>query len=98
MKIDNYYISKGIFPEDVKNEYENKIFRFAHVDVDVYESAKDIVTFVWPRIISGGVMIFDDYGAMTTSGITDLINELKEYLADGIFMANMNGHGIFIKK
>jgi hypothetical protein len=35
---------------------------FAHVDVDLYQSVIDCVAFAYPRLVSGGIMIFDDYG------------------------------------
>jgi O-methyltransferase len=35
---------------------------FAHVDVDLYQSILDCVDFVYPRLVPGGVLIFDDYG------------------------------------
>lgn len=35
---------------------------FAHVDVDLYQSVTDCVEFAYPRLVSGGIMIFDDYG------------------------------------
>jgi len=35
---------------------------FAHVDVDLYQSVIDCVEFAYPRLVAGGIMIFDDYG------------------------------------
>jgi O-methyltransferase len=35
---------------------------FAHVDVDLYQSVLDCVEFAYPRLVPGGIMIFDDYG------------------------------------
>ena len=35
---------------------------FAHVDVDLYQSVLDCVEFAYPRLVAGGIMIFDDYG------------------------------------
>ena len=33
-----------------------------HVDVDIYEPSKVIFEQLWPKLMSGGVMILDDYG------------------------------------
>jgi len=33
-----------------------------HVDVDIYEPSKVIFECLWPKLVSGGVMILDDYG------------------------------------
>jgi O-methyltransferase len=35
---------------------------FAHVDVDLYQSVLDCIEFVYPRLVPGGILIFDDYG------------------------------------
>jgi O-methyltransferase len=35
---------------------------FAHVDVDLYQSVLDCIEFVYPRLVPGGIMVFDDYG------------------------------------
>ena len=36
--------------------------RLCHIDVDVYRSAKDVLEWVWERLSTGGVVVFDDYG------------------------------------
>jgi len=33
-----------------------------HVDVDIYEPSRVIFEHLWPKLVSGGVMILDDYG------------------------------------
>lgn len=40
----------------------------AHVDVDVYQSVLDCCEFIYPRLVPGGVMIFDDYGFQSCPG------------------------------
>lgn len=35
---------------------------WAHVDVDIYQSVRDCIDFIYPRLVRGGYMIFDDYG------------------------------------
>jgi len=34
---------------------------FAHIDVDIYQSAKECLEFLYPKMVAGGIMIFDDY-------------------------------------
>ncbi|MFZ0394766.1 MAG: TylF/MycF/NovP-related O-methyltransferase [Terracidiphilus sp.] len=67
-----------------------------HIDVGVYQSAKDVLHFVWPRIEFGGVVVFDDYGFETCSGIPTLIAELLTD-TDNLVIKNLNGHAIIIK-
>ncbi|MBO0728342.1 MAG: class I SAM-dependent methyltransferase [Acidimicrobiaceae bacterium] len=35
---------------------------WAHVDVDIYKSVRDCIDFIYPRLVRGGYLIFDDYG------------------------------------
>ena len=97
MNLQNVKVCKGIFPEDVVDTFMDKKYRLVHIDVDVYESAKDIFEFIWPRVVSQGMVVFDDYGFFTTKGVTRLCNELKLNITDGVFVSNLNGHATFIK-
>lgn len=97
MSIDNAVILKGVFPDDFEGKYVDKRWRFVHIDVDVYRSAKDVFEYVWPNVVPGGCVVFDDYGFETCPGITKLCNELANSVADGIFVFNLNQHGMFVK-
>jgi O-methyltransferase len=35
---------------------------WAHIDVDIYQSVRYCIAYVYPRLVPGGFMIFDDYG------------------------------------
>lgn len=92
----NYKLLKGIFPDQVRLPDADKVkLRFCHIDVDTYESAREIFNYAWPRVIPGGIIVFDDYGFWSCEGVTDLCNSLKPL--DGTFIHNLNGHGIFVK-
>ena len=68
-----------------------------HVDVDVYQSAKDIVEWALPRLPEGAKIVFDDYGFYEDAGVTRLVDELRRSLDGFVFVYNLNGHGIFIR-
>lgn len=53
-------ITEGIFPHSVHARM--KSIAFAHVDVDSYQSTYETIECLKPRMQSGGVMLFDDYG------------------------------------
>jgi O-methyltransferase len=93
--LSNYRILEGIFPDEVDLPSKCEALRLCHIDVDTYESARDVFHRVWPLIVIGGAVIFDDYGFWGCEGITKLCNEMK--LKDGTFIHNLNGHGMFIK-
>lgn len=41
---------------------------FAHVDADIYSSVKACATSIWPHLVLGGAILFDDYGFPTCPG------------------------------
>lgn len=51
----------GAIP-DTFSQVDVMRFSFVHIDVDLYQSAKDCCEFFYPRMVQGGIMIFDDYG------------------------------------
>jgi len=87
---------KGVFPEQTAAELEGPV-SLLHVDVDVYQSAKDIVEWALTRLPLGAKIVFDDYGFYESGGITRLVNELRASLHSFDFIYNLNGHGILIR-
>ena len=96
LNLTNVHIVPGTFPDETGAKLENERFRFCHIDVDVYQSAKEILNWVWPRLIPGGIIVYDDYGFATCDGITRHVEEEIEH-RDVIFIHNLNGHAILIK-
>lgn len=96
MKLNNVSLLKGIFPDDTEEFVKNKSFRFCHIDVDAFLSAKDIFEWIWGKMVVGGMVVFDDYGFMTCEGITKYVNLLKEDKSL-LFLHNINGHAVLIK-
>lgn len=92
----NAKILKGIFPEESATSIEDKKFRLCHIDVDIYQSAKDTFHWVWQRLVPGGIVIFDDFGGLLTDGVTKMVNEVAAD-KDRIFIHNLNGHGVMVK-
>ena len=95
--LDNITILQGIFPDDTGDVVSSKKIAFAHIDVDVYQSAKDVVAFMWPRLLPGGMIVFDDYGTPGTQGMKKYLDEVKD-MSDRIFISNIMGQGVLIKK
>jgi O-methyltransferase len=65
---------KGFFP-DTAGPVENSRFCLVHVDADIYQSVKDSCTFFYPRLESGGVIVFDDYGFPSCPGARKAVDE-----------------------
>jgi len=95
--LNNAVLLQGIFPEQTAGRIQDRRFRFCHIDVDVYQSAKDVCEWLWPRLVSGGLVVFDDYGMRGTEGVQRFVNEWR-VRDDLTFLYNLNGHAVFIKK
>jgi hypothetical protein len=59
-------------PDYVANHPELKI-SLLHIDVDVYEPSTVILSNLFDRVVSGGLVVFDDYG--TVAGETKAVDE-----------------------
>jgi O-methyltransferase len=87
---------RGIFPDETADTIRGPI-ALLHVDVDVYQSAKDTVDWALPRLPVGATIIFDDYGFFGCEGVTRLANQLRNDLKGFTFFYNLNGHAIFVR-
>jgi O-methyltransferase len=96
LQLDRVCILEGIFPEQCGHLVEDHRFRLCHIDVDVYDSAKDIAEWVWPRLVPGGIIVYDDYGFYSCSGVTQFVNQERSQ-PDRLVLHNLNGHAVVIK-
>jgi O-methyltransferase len=87
---------EGIFPDQTAGLITESRVRFCHIDVDVYQSAADILAWVWPRMPVGGLVVYDDYGFPRCDGITRHVDEQRP-LADRVVIHNLNGHAVVLK-
>jgi O-methyltransferase len=54
---------------------QEQAFAFVHVDADLYLSTKECLEFFYPRILPGGIMLFDDYLIPDTPGVKQAVDE-----------------------
>jgi O-methyltransferase len=92
----NAKILEGVFPEETGKSIDDEVFRFCHIDVDVYESARDVFEWVWPKLVTGGIVVFDDYGFRSCEGVTRFVNDVRSGV-DRVFIHNLNGHAVLVK-
>ena len=92
----NIILLKGIFPDETGGEIAGKKFRLCHIDVDTYLSAKDVFEYIWPFIVLGGVVVFNDYGFPNTNGITTFVNQQRGQKGKMV-LHNLNGNGLIVK-
>ena len=97
MGLQNVELLVGIFPDDTQGRLDDRRFKLVHVDVDTYTSAADVTRWIWPRLSTGGVVVYDDYGTPTTSGVRELVDEIRsEYGA--LRIHNLNQHAVLVKR
>ncbi len=92
----NYTVLEGVFPEETGHAVPEGRIALCHVDVDVYQSARDVTEWVWPRMPVGGVIVYDDYGFYGCEGVTALGTEEIER-RDRLFLHNLSGQAFLIK-
>jgi O-methyltransferase len=72
--LSNYQIIKGVMPDTFAG-LENSVISVAHIDVDQYDSVRLCLEFVYPRVVSGGWIIFDDYNCGACPGAKKAVDE-----------------------
>ncbi len=98
MKLEHIFLFKGIFPEQTASQIPaDTMFRFCHIDVDAYQSTSDVMQWVWPKMVPGGIVVIDDYGFITCNGVTQFVDEKVRGNHDSKVVHNLNGHAVVIK-
>jgi|tagenome__1003787_1003787.scaffolds.fasta_scaffold20974680_2 O-methyltransferase len=95
--VERVELLQGVFPEDTGASVSAEALRLVHIDVDVYESAADSFNWAWPRVSTGGVVVFDDYGWPATPGVARFVDEQRGK-PDRLVLHNLNGHGLIVKR
>jgi predicted O-methyltransferase YrrM len=65
---------KGWIPDRFK-EVADREFALVHIDVDLAVPTRASLEFFWPRLVEGGIAVFDDYGFLTCPGARQTIDE-----------------------
>lgn len=89
-----YY--KGWIPERFV-EVKDRTFSFVHIDVDLYQPIFDSFKFFYPRLSTGGIMVFDDYGCIQFPGAKKAIDECISQHNDDFFLPLPSGQAFLIK-
>jgi O-methyltransferase len=64
----------GLIPDTFVGLESHRV-AFAHVDVDIYKSVIDSLEFLWPRLLPGGSIVFDDYGFGDCPGARQAVDD-----------------------
>jgi hypothetical protein len=90
----NVEIVRG-FLADTLPKYADLRLKFAHVDVDMYTSTKDVNRWLLDKVEPGGFVIYDDYGFGSCEGEMKAVDEdmqsrtdyFRLYLPTGQYVA-----------
>jgi O-methyltransferase len=65
---------KGFFATTLP-QYAQHRFCFVHLDCDIYQSYRDTLTFFYPRMTSGGIILLDEYNDPPWPGCNRAVDE-----------------------
>jgi O-methyltransferase len=71
-------IRQGWIPQAFSGLEDNH-YTFVHIDVDLYQSNLDCCRYFYPRLVAGGVLLFDEYCETVAHGEKVAVDE---YFAD----------------
>jgi O-methyltransferase len=77
-------------------EVADRSFCFVHIDVDLYEPTRDSLEFFFPRLVSRGMLVCDDYGFDSCPGARRAMDEFFADKPDKIIHLPP-GQGLVIK-
>ncbi len=75
-KLNNVSLHKGLVENVLPKFFNNEKFCFAHLDLDLYVSTKQALSFIAPKMEKGGIIVFDDYSAFESPGIKKAVDEI----------------------
>lgn len=70
-------VHKGLIPKSFE-PFVDRPIAFAHLDLDLYQSTKDALEFVYHRLLPGGSIVIDDYewdGDIGCPGVKKAVDE-----------------------
>lgn len=62
---DRLFMHQGYFPDTVAG-FEERSWRFVHLDPDLYKPTLEGIRYFYPRLVSGGVLLLHDYNSFFT--------------------------------
>jgi O-methyltransferase len=95
LKLDNIRLVAGLF-KDSFISLNNERFCFAHVDCDLYESTKEALEFLLPRMSYNAIIYFDDYNSQATGEFVQ--KAISEFIDKEDIIMLSNNRAYFIVK
>lgn len=70
------YYHPGVFPQEIPDYVAEGKYCFVYLDMDTYQATRDAIEFFWPRLMTGGKIIADDYGWEPCAGVKKAVDEV----------------------
>jgi hypothetical protein len=71
---DRATLVQGYYADTLQRLSERQ-FSFVHLDCDLYSSYKDCLDFFYPRLVPGGIILFDEYNDPPWPGCNQAVDE-----------------------
>jgi O-methyltransferase len=96
----NVTMVKGYFCDSLPTLPEDLRFCFAHLDVNLYDSYKQCLEFFYPRIVPGGIILFDEYNDPPWPGCNKAVDEFLATKPEQLEMIERNNYQkwFFVKR
>lgn len=94
--LQNVVLCKGLV-ENVLQQFSSEKFFFSHLDLDLYLSTKQALSFIAPRIVPSGIIVFDDYGDPDAPGVKKAVDEILGGNSLTITLSSKGGYQAFWK-
>jgi O-methyltransferase len=64
----------GFFHESLPS-FPDRPIALLHIDADLYQSYREVLQALFPKVTEGGVVLFDEYGGANWPGATQAVDE-----------------------
>lgn len=94
---DNAVYHQGFIPEVLRQPPEPpETISYIHIDVNSAKSTVDVLEFYFPRLLEGGVVLFDDHGWL---GFNETREAVLKFFEDkpGLLMPSPTGQAIYYR-
>lgn len=92
----NITLHKGRF-QDTCVHVASYQFHFVHLDVDLYEPTRFGLSFFDERLVTGGIVVVDDYGFHTCPGVKQAVDEFRRAKDNYFSLHLLSGQCILVK-
>jgi len=74
---DRIHLAQGRFEDVLEAQLGDKKYSYAFIDCDMYQSTKHALNYTLPRIVDGGLIVFNDYH-LSNHGLMRAVHEICE--------------------